>query len=1127
MRTSRLVRRAFTYYRRTNAAVVIGVATAVAVLGGALLVGDSVRGSLRDLVLQRLGRTDQIVLSAGFFRDGLADDLRSDDAFSKSFASIVPMIVVEGVVGDQTSGRRVSRVAVYGVDDRFWQFHGVAVSDWERAGERREALISAPLAKDIGATTGSTVLVRVALPSAVPIESLQGRKDDLGRTLRLSVRAVVGASGLGEFSLRPQQSSVRAVFVPLRRLQQELALDRRVNALLVSAHAAGTPGPPGSGVLEELVRRRVTLEDLGLTVRAIDSSHAVAVESAGGLLDAAQSAAAERAAKEIGFEPHSVFTYLANTLKSGGHEVPYSLITAIDADTMPSLGPVSDAHPAIVLNEWTARDLAVRTGDPLTVDYAVWEPPGRLVPRSAEFRIAAVIPMQGVAADRTLAPVYPGLTDSDSIAAWDPPFPIDLRRVRPIDEDYWKRFRTTPKAFIRLDVGQRLWRSRYGDRTSVRVNPPNNQLLAEARDRYAARLRSLIDPLAAGLSVRDARTDGLAAARGSTDFGEYFTYFSFFLVLSALLLAGLFFRLGVEQRAREVGLLRAVGYAPVRIRRLFAAEGLLVTSVGGVIGIGGAIAYASIMMTGLGSWWSGAVGTDALRLHISAASLAGGVLGVAIIAMACLWWTLRGLSRVSERSLLSGMLAADETPAAGRRQSRSTVVGAILFGMVGLVLIVSSATHGVNRTGAFFGASASLLAACLCLAAFTLRRPVHHRPLHGSSWWAVCRLGLRHAADRPGRSVLAIAVIAAATFIVISVDAFRRGGPPASDRRSGVGGYSLLVDLLLPLAHDPNGPEGREALGLGGFDSVRLDPFRVRPGDDASCLNLYEPRNPTILGASSTFIESGRFAFQAAVPGSDAERGNPWLLLNRQTPGGQDLVVPVIADANSLTYVLHKNLGDDIILDIGGRAVRLRLVAALSDSILQSELVMSEANFLSLFPDQEGFQLLLVEAPSGTDPRLAAAIENGARDLGAHVTSTAERLAEFHRVENTYISTFQALGGLGLLVGTIGLAAVLLRNVLERRKELALLGAVGYRRAHLFAIVLAENVLLLIWGLAIGTACAIVAVMPAVIDRGGWLPIGMGGWALLGGVFAAGLLSSIVATQAALRTPLLGALRAE
>jgi ABC-type antimicrobial peptide transport system permease subunit len=140
---------------------------------------------------------------------------------------------------------------------------------------------------------------------------------------------------------------------------------------------------------------------------------------------------------------------------------------------------------------------------------------------------------------------------------------------------------------------------------------------------------------------------------------------------------------------------------------------------------------------------------------------------------------------------------------------------------------------------------------------------------------------------------------------------------------------------------------------------------------------------------------------------------------------------------------------------------------------------------------------------------------------------TTERLAEFHRVENTYISTFQTLGGLGLLVGTIGLAAVLLRNVLERRRELALLGAVGYRANHVFAIVLAENVLLLGWGLAVGTACALVAVSPALAERGGWPQAATGAWWLLVAVFVSGLLSSILATRAALRAPLLGALRAE
>jgi len=235
----------------------------------------------------------------------------------------------------------------------------------------------------------------------------------------------------------------------------------------------------------------------------------------------------------------------------------------------------------------------------------------------------------------------------------------------------------------------------------------------------------------------------------------------------------------------------------------------------------------------------------------------------------------------------------------------------------------------------------------------------------------------------------------------------------------------------------------------------------------------------------------------------------------------------VIADANSMTYVLHKSLGDDIAIANGDRPVRLRLVAALADSIFQGELLMSDANFARLFPEQEGYRFLLVDAPAGRVAQISAAIEEGAGDLGADAVETTARLAEFHRVENTYLSTFQTLGGLGLLVGTLGLAAVVLRNVLERRRELALLGAVGYRRFHIFTIIVAENLLLLAWGLAIGIACALVAIVPAIAERGGRLPVTGSGALLLVAVFAAGLLSSVVATRAALRAPLLQSLRSE
>jgi putative ABC transport system permease protein len=1118
MKLHHLIARGLIYYWRTNSAVVLGVATAVAVLSGALLVGDSVRGSLRDLVLQRIGRTDRIVMSPGLFREALADELRTDDRFAASFDAVCPIFVMRGLVSNQASGRRASRVQVYGIDDRFWRFHGISM----QGPSGREALINRTLAKDLGASAGSTVLVRVERPSAIPLETLHGRKDNVGRTVRLAVRAILPPEAFGDFSLQPQQGDVRVVFVSLRRLQQDLDAAGRVNTLLVAnrQHSASL----SADALQTLIRDRFQLEDVGLTVRAI-SSGAIAIESAAGLLDDPRATAVDRAAAANGVKTQPILTYLANSMRSGARQVPYSLVTATDLRTIGSAAALArdSSPPPIVLNDWTARDLKVRVGDPLTLDYYVWEDPGRLLSRTADFRVAAIVPLAGAAADRDFAPVYPGITEAAALADWDPPFPIDLGRVRPIDEDYWHRYRTTPKAFVSFEVGQRLWRSRFGDRTSVRITPAPGESPAGARDSYALQLREAIDPLSVGLTVRDVRADGLAASRGATDFGAYFTYFSVFLVLSALLLAALFFRLSVEQRGREIGLLRSLGFTAARVRRVFSTEGFVLAAIGTLLGSVAAVGYGGLMITGLRSWWSGAVGTTALRLHVSPTSLIVGGTATLTLAVICIWWTLGSLSRVTERGLLAGRIEPDTPAPNNSPQHRSLApLASLAFALVAAILLIASASGALDRTAAFFGAGTSLLVASLCSIAYALGRPPRSstdtRGQH--VWW----LGVRNAAVRPGRSVLAIGVIASATFILIAVGAFRRDSPAATDRHSGVGGYSLLVDLLLPVVNDPNGRDGREALGLSGIDGITIEPLRVLPGDDASCLNLYEPRNPRILGVRRPFIEAGRFAFQGSVAVTEAERVNPWLLLTRDLG---DAVVPVIADANSMTYVLHKQLGEDIVIEHGDRPIRLRIVAALADSIFQSALLMAEVNFVKLFREQEGYRLLLVETTDMLAPRVARAIEEGAGDLGADAIATTEWLAGFHRVENTYLSTFQMLGGFGLLVGTIGLAAVLLRNVLERRRELALLAAVGYRRSHIFTIIIAENLLLLIWGLAIGTVCAVIAIAPAFLERGGRMPVTPSSAILLVAVFITGLLSSLVATKAALRTPLLSALRSE
>src|SRR2546426_10107432 len=162
-----------------------------------------------------------------------------------------------------------------------------------------------------------------------------------------------------------------------------------------------------------------------------------------------------------------------------------------------------------------------------------------------------------------------------------------------------------------------------------------------------------------GLVVFPARREGLAASQGATDFGQYFLYFSFFLVVSALLLAALFFKLGIEQRLREIGTLQAVGFSAVKIRALFLVEGLVLAVIGSLLGVVGAVLYGYLILIGLRTWWVGAVGTTLLTLHVSTLSLLLGGVGGILAALICIVWTLRRLGRASTRSLLTGTLQRD------------------------------------------------------------------------------------------------------------------------------------------------------------------------------------------------------------------------------------------------------------------------------------------------------------------------------------------------------------------------------------------------------------------------------------------------------------------------------------
>jgi hypothetical protein len=300
------------------------------------------------------------------------------------------------------------------------------------------------------------------------------------------------------------------------------------------------------------------------------------------------------------------------------------------------------------------------------------------------------------------------------------------------------------------------------------------------------------------------------------------------------------------------------------------------------------------------------------------------------------------------------------------------------------------------------------------------------------------------------------------------------------------------------------------------LQDVQIVQLRVHDGDDASCLNLNRAQMPQLLGLQPNQLQKrGSFTFTKTID----ERRAGWDLLSENL--GEHLV-PAVGDYATIYWALGKSVGDELdYIDEKGRRFRLLLVGMLKNSILQGSLLISEDEFIKRFPSEDGYRVLLIDVPHqlplserpiptpGLPPGsgsigagqerieadfdelsrvVAGELSARLRDFGLALTPTTQRLAEFNAVENTYLSIFQLLGGLGLILASVGLGLVVLRNVLERRGELAMLQAVGFDKAALKWMVFYEHGGLMAGGLACGIVAALVAVSPALKSPGAQVP---------------------------------------
>jgi putative ABC transport system permease protein len=316
-------------------------------------------------------------------------------------------------------------------------------------------------------------------------------------------------------------------------------------------------------------------------------------------------------------------------------------------------------------------------------------------------------------------------------------------------------------------------------------------------------------------------------------------------------------------------------------------------------------------------------------------------------------------------------------------------------------------------------------------------------------------------------------------------------------------------------------PGGDAALKV--LDGVEVFPLRVHDGDDASCMNLFQATRPRILGVPRELIDRGGFKFYEPSTGTEDETRPVWArLLEPQSDGA----FPVFCEQNTAQWMLKTSVGGVIAMPgDNGAEIRMRIVATFADSPFQSELVMSDASFAKAFPGTTGYRTFLVRTPADREEAVSRILALGYRASGMVITPTRDRVAAYQAVIGAYLSTFQILGGIGLVLGVLGLAVVLLRGVWERMGELGLLRAVGYRTRQLQELIIAENALVLLLGLLIGVTAALISVSPHVAG-GADVP-----WARLAAILALVLVIGLgVASGAAasiLRVPVIPALRRE
>lgn len=496
------------------------------------------------------------------------------------------------------------------------------------------------------------------------------------------------------------------------------------------------------------------------------------------------------------------------------------------------------------------------------------------------------------------------------------------------------------------------------------------------------------------------------------------------------------FSVVVAQRTREMGLLAAVGATP---RQLFTS--VLVEA--GVLGAAGSL-------SGIGAGWAGAAGLRAL-LGLFGLDLPAGSLPLrpSTVALAL----SIGIGATVVASAIPARRAATIPPMAAIRSGHITRgrlgVGRLVAGVVLALATYGTATVGVAGWTDNAPLTVGIAGLLGFLALVTLGPGLAAgaaAALHGGAG-ITRRLAADGVRRQPVRVAATASALAVGVALVAGISVFGASATASLHRDITRG---LRADLVV---------QADQFLDLGGFVAERLA-GRPEVGAVAAI------RQTEVLTSSTRELLAGVDVGSIdRLLDIDLQRGE---LASMATAPG----VAVQADA---ARQLGVDVGDSLVVDfpvLGKREVAV--VALYGNGSIVGSLLTSTELFVAAAGDQ-GTDLLLVDAADGTTPAQARAALGAVLADAPFVTVRTPAEYEAARAEQVdrLVALTALLLGAALIVAVLGVANTVALSVVERRRELGLLRAVGMTAGQSESMVTWEAVVVAVLGVAGGAALGI------------------------------------------------------